>query len=149
MQNPCMNLYDFLICSYQKSLAAEIPSGFGRAAQLMTILSAQFIRAVFAFEGFVGMIPEAFRMHENAQFPHHPDRKGHQQQTPGKKAPHPDHGSKHHQMVPVEDPAGGAAAVLEQQPERTPYQYTDQIAHIEENGHHQKLPIAQESPMMA
>ena len=42
-------------------------------------------------------------------------------QAAAKKAGQKEKGRKHHQMVPVEDPAGGAAAVFhEKHPKRTP-----------------------------
>ena len=36
-------------------------------------------------------------------------------------------------MVPIENTAGGTAAVFKNQPKRTPYKHTDQIAHVESN----------------
>ena len=48
-------------------------------------------------------------------------------------------------MIPVEDAAGGAAAVLHDQPERTPDQHADQIAHIERNGDHEEDHVIDDS----
>ena len=41
-------------------------------------------------------------------------------------------------MIPVKDPASGAAPVLHNQPEGTPDEHTDQITHIKEYRDHKK-----------
>ena len=46
-------------------------------------------------------------------------------------------------MIPVEDPAGGAALIFHDQPERTPNKHTDQIAHIEQNAYQKQVGIGE------
>ena len=114
------------------------PTGFILLSQFLTILGTEFIGTFRAFQGGVGVIPKPFGIDQHAQFPHDPC--DHRQAEQGKsvKAAHKDHGGEHHQMVPVEDAAGGAAAGLHHQPERAPDQYTDEIAHVEDHADHKQ-----------
>ena len=45
-------------------------------------------------------------------------------------------------MIPVEDPAGGAAAGLHQKPEWTPDQHADKVTHIEAHADHKQNHLA-------
>ena len=51
-------------------------------------------------------------------------------------------------MIPVEDPAGGAAAGAHQQPEGTPDQHADQIAHIEQHRDQEQLRAFQDAAVV-
>lgn len=48
-------------------------------------------------------------------------------------------------MIPVEDPAGGAAAGFHQKPERTPDQHADQVAYIKAHADHKQPHLADDS----
>ena len=48
-------------------------------------------------------------------------------------------------MVPVEDAAGGAAAVAHHQTEGAPHQHADQIADIEADGAHEQAQLADDA----
>lgn len=89
------------------------------------------------------MVSEPFGVHHHAQLPHQPGHGGHGDQGAGIKSTHEDQGGEHHQVIPVEDPAGGAAAVFQDQAEGTPDQDADQIAHIEEHGDHEQVGLVQ------
>ena len=59
--------------------------------------------------------------------------------APGEKSGNKNDGGKHHHVVPVENPAGGAAAVFHKpDPERTPEKNADKVADIESNGKNKK-----------
>ena len=46
-------------------------------------------------------------------------------------------------MIPIEDPAGGAASVFQDQTEGTPDQDADQIADVEKYGDHEQVGLVQ------
>ena len=110
-------------------------------AQFLTVLCAEFIRAVRAAKRFVGVLPESLREHHDAQLPDEPHRKGHQDQRLRKETAHRQHRCEHHEVIPVEDPARRAAPVVQDQPERTPDQHADQIAHVERHGDQEQDPV--------
>jgi len=99
--------------------------------KLLAILGAELVGAFGAFQRRVGLIPEAFRVDQNAKLPNEEGKHRHYHKGDGIEAAHKDQRREHHQVIPVEDPAGGAAAGTHQQPEGTPDQHTDQVAHIE------------------
>ena len=111
--------------------------------QFLAVLDAKLIGAFGAFQGSVGALPEPFRIHHHTQLPNDPDDHRHGEQRQGVKTHHEHHGGKHHQVIPVKDPAGGAAFVAHHQSEGTPDQYADQIAHIEEGAGEKQMLILQ------
>ena len=97
-------------------------------------IDTQKIGTVATLEGIVAALVKPLRMTEGGDFPYckHDDRKDHQ--AAGKETSNEKKGTEHHQMIPVENTAGGAAAVLHDKvPERTPKQNTDQVANIEKS----------------
>jgi len=48
-------------------------------------------------------------------------------------------------MIPVKDPAGGASAVVHDQPERTPDQHADQVAYVEQDTDHKQVRLADDA----
>ena len=98
--------------------------------KFLTVLGAELIRTFRAFQGGVGFVPEALRVNQYEQLPDEPGNNRHDKQRYGVKTAHENNGREHHQMVPVEDPAGGAAAVAHDQTEGAPDQHSDQIADI-------------------
>ena len=79
------------------------------------------------------------------KFPNQPDQDRHRQKGDGEKSLHKEHGGEHHQMVPVKNTAGGAALVFHDQPERTPNQHTDQIAHIKKHADEEQMGIGKDA----
>ena len=66
--------------------------------------------------------------------------------APGEKSGNENDGGKHHHVVPVENPAGGAAAVFHKpDPERTPEKNADKVADIESDGKNKKHVLADNS----
>jgi len=114
-------------------------------SELLTILRAELVGAVDALKGCVGLLKKAFRIEENAQFPDQEDGNGQSKKTPGVEAFYKEQRREHHQMIPVEDAACGAAAVLHQQTKRTPDQHTDEITHIEDNRNEEQMNIGQDA----
>lgn len=106
--------------------------------QFLAVLGAELVGAGAAGEGRVGLLPEPLRVHHHAKFPHQPGGEGQRHQAEGIEAPGKNQGRKHHQVVPVEDAAGGAAAVFHDKPEGAPDQHTDQITDIEHHRDHKK-----------
>ena len=111
------------------------PTGqcFSLFPELLTVLGAQPIRALRTLQCKIGFIPKPLRIHHHTQFPYQPGCKSREHQAHAIKAPHEDQRREHHQMVPVENPAGGAAPGFHHQPKGAPDQHTDQIAHIKGN----------------
>ena len=93
--------------------------------QFFAVLRTQLLGTLRAFECLVGMFPEALGIHHHTQLPQYPHSEAEQHQRSWEEAVYEHHGREHHQMIPVEYPAGGAAAGLHQQSERTPYQHAD------------------------
>ena len=97
----------------------------------MAILGAELIGTVGAFQGFIGEFPKALGIEQNRNLPHKPHKQRQPKQAQSIESAHEDQGAEHHQMVPIENTAGGTAAGFKNQPKRTPYKHTDQIAHVE------------------
>ena len=103
-------------------------------SQFLTVLRAELIRTFAALQRQVRHFPETFRIHHHTQLPDHPGRKCHQQQRPGVESRYECQRNKHHQVIPVEDPASRTAAVAHDKSERAPDQHADQITYIEKYG---------------
>ena len=84
-------------------------------AKLAAILGAQLICAGGTGQGAVGAFPEPLRVEEDENLPYKPGDEGQAQETPAIHAGEEDQRGEHHQMIPVEDAAGGAAAILHHQ----------------------------------
>lgn len=110
----------------------------GVVPQLVTVLGTELIRALRALERRVGVVPEALRVHHDAQLPDQPGRYCHDDQRDGVEAAHEDKRREHHEMVPVEDAAGGAAAVLHDEPEGAPDEHADEVADVEQHRDHEE-----------
>ena len=106
---------------------------FDSAAQFPAVLGAELVRAFRAFQRGVGIFPEPLGIEHDAQFPHEPREQGQHHQRDGEKAPYIDQRREHHQMIPVENAAGGAAAGVHHQPEGTPDQHADEVTHIKDH----------------
>ena len=66
--------------------------------------------------------------------------------APGKETGNKNNGREHHHVVPVENSAGGAAAVFhEPYPERAPEKNADKVADIKSNGQEQKNSASDDS----
>ena len=74
----------------------------------------------------------------NAQLPDQPCQNCQNHQGNRIETADEDQGREHHQVIPVEDPAGGAAAVFHHQTEGAPDQHADQVAYIEKYGDQKK-----------
>ena len=118
------------------------------APQLFAVLGAELVGTVGAAQRRVGYLPEALGVHHHAQLPHQPHRDRQQDQAQGVEAAHADHGREHHQMVPVEDAAGRAAAVLHNEPEGAPDQYADQVADIERERDEEERRVGEDAQPM-
>ena len=94
------------------------------------------------FESGVCALPESLGIAKNAVFPNEPCDKRCKEKREGEKSAHKGKGREHHQVVPVEDAAGGAAAGVHHQPKRAPDENTYQIANIKENRNEQKSDFA-------
>ena len=75
-------------------------------------LAADAVGAVGAVEGAVGSLPEALGMELEGELPNKENYKGYSAKAPCIHAGDEEKGSEHHDMVPVEDAASGAAAVF-------------------------------------
>jgi len=64
---------------------------FLRAFQLAAILGAELVRTVGAAQGFIGMLPEALGMENNAEFPYYEHNERQSEQAPCVKAADEDH----------------------------------------------------------
>ena len=85
-------------------------------------------------------------MTEGSPFPNekYNDRKRHKAFC--KKTVHENQRTEHHQMIPVENTAGGAATVFHNKvPEGAPEQHANQIAYIEERGNPKHCKIAEDA----
>ena len=85
-------------------------------------------------------------MKREGNFPNHKNDYRAGAKAPGEKSGNENDGGKHHHVVPVENPAGGAAAVFhEPDPERTPEKNADKVADIESDGKNKKHVLADNS----
>ena len=83
-------------------------------------------------------------MESKGNFPDCKNNKSTGAKAPGEKSRNKNNGRKHHHMVPVENAAGGAAAVVHDQPEGTPDENTDQITYIKNHSDQKKnFPVIQ------
>ena len=101
-------------------------------------MRAELVGAFGAAEGHVAVLPKALGIDQYTHLPNQPNEKGEEDKRPGEEAVYRNNGQKHHQMIPVEDPAGGAALVAHDEAEGTPDQYADKIADIENYGKNEK-----------
>ena len=78
-------------------------------------------------------------MESKGNFPGRKNNYRNAAKAPGEKSRNKKQGRKHHNMVPVENPAGCAAAVFHKpNPEGTPEKNADKVADVERNGKKQK-----------
>ena len=78
------------------------------------------------------------------RFPDHKHQQGQKKEAQGEKARREDEGTEHHQVVPIEDAAGSAAAVFQKEdPERAEEEHTDQVAYIKAYTEQKKLCLSQ------
>ena len=80
------------------------------------------------------MLPEALGVDENEKLPNAPCEEGQDKEGCGVKSADKSERGEHHEMVPVENAAGGAAAGLHQKPERAPDEHADEVADVEGHG---------------
>ena len=111
--------------------------------QLAAILGTELVRAIGAAQSLIGLLPKSLGIENNAQLPNNKDHHRQGKQAQRVKAAHEDNGREHHQMIPVENAAGGAAAVAHDEPEGAPYKHADKVAHIKGNGNQQQLGLTQ------
>ena len=72
-------------------------------------------------------------------FPYRKNNKCAGAKAPGEKSGNKNNGRKHHHVVPVKNPAGGAAAVFHKpNAERTPEKNADKVANIKSDGKNKK-----------
>ena len=88
-------------------------------------------------------------MAQEHPFPEEEGQGGRHRQAQTLEAAQEEQGREHHQVVPVEDPAGGAAAVAHHQPEGTPDQHADQVADVEKYGNEEQNRLAEQPPVPA
>ena len=98
----------------------------------MTVaLAAKSVSAVAAFKRFVGTFIKTFRVKRKRNFPYNKNDDSAGAKAPGEKSRNKNQGRKHHHMVPVENAAGGAAAVFhEPHPERAPEKHANKVANV-------------------
>ena len=113
----------------KKSVAKA--TDFRLFSQFATILGAQFVGALRTAQSHVGLLPKAFGIQQDAQFPQAPPHDGQCQQGQSIDAADEQHRGEHHQVIPVKNAAGGATASAHHQAEGTPNQHANQIADIE------------------
>ena len=113
--------------SVKQTASVLFPQYLRLFPQLLTILRTQLIGTFRTSQGGVGHLPEPVRVDQHAKLPNQENQEGHEKPTEAKEAAGEDQVGEHHQMIPIENAAGGAAAILHNQPERTPDQYTNQI----------------------
>ena len=78
-------------------------------------------------------------MKRKRNFPNHKNDDCAGAKAPGEKTGNENNGGKHHHVVPVENSAGGTAAVFHKpDPERTPEKNADKVADIESDGKNKK-----------
>jgi len=114
----------------------------------LTVLRAEFVRAGGAAERFVRLFPKAFGMEECHKLPEDENHERQQKQASSKETRDEHERGEHHEMIPVEDAAGGAAARLHQKTERTPDQHADQITHIEQHRNEKEFFCVQNPPIV-
>ena len=91
------------------------------------------------------MLPKPLGIQDNAQLPDQPNRKRKEQQGAGIETSDKNHGRKHHQMVPIKNPAGGTAAVFQNQTEGAPDQNANQITYIKGYADQKKHGVAEDA----
>ena len=111
-------------------------------SEFLAVLGTELICAFAAFQRDVGYFPETFGIDQHAQLPNQPGKNRHDHQRYGIKSSHKNQRGEHHQVIPVENAAGGAAFVLHDQPEGTPDQNADQVTDIEADGDHKEPQFA-------
>ena len=104
-------------------------------SQLSAILSTKLICTLRAFKGSIGIFPESLREDKDAKLPYSKGDYRHCKKRKGIEADYKHHRCKHHKMIPVKNTAGGAAFVLHNKTEGTPYKNTDKVAYIKSNAY--------------
>ena len=108
--------------------------------------AAKSVGAVAAFKGVVGAFIESFRMKRKGKFPNGKNNKSSGAKAPGEKSGNKNKRREHHQVVPVKNAAGCAAAVFHKpNPEGTPEKHADKIAYIKSNGEEKKHVLSDDS----
>jgi hypothetical protein len=102
-------------------------------AKLLTVLCAELVCTFRAFERGIGILPESFRKNKHAQLPYRKCDHRHCKKRNGVEADDKHHRCKHHKVIPVKNATGGAAFILDNKTEGTPYKYTDKVAYIEKH----------------
>ena len=106
--------------------------------ELLAVLRTQLVRTFGAFERGIGLIPKAFGIHEDAGLPNKEDGDRDEKQSYRINTANEKHGREHHQVIPVEDAACRAAAVLHDKAEGAKKQDTDEIANVEKDTDEEK-----------
>ena len=117
----------------QTLFRADFSANFARPSgcPLCSKPPAQAVGAIFAFERLIVCIREAFGVGVDLNFPNDVNNGCKPGQTPGIDARHEQKRREHHKVIPVEDAAGGTAAVFHHpHAKRAPEQDTDQITHV-------------------
>ena len=76
-------------------------------------MGAEFFRAVFAVQEFIGFFREIFRMAEEGDLPSEHQGKGQYQKAHRVWIPDKKQGCEHHRVIPVVNAAGAAAFVFQ------------------------------------
>ena len=101
--------------------------------------SAKNVGAVGAFEGIVCSLIKSFGMKCKGNFPYRKNNNRSGAKAPGEKSGNKNNGRKHHHVVPVKNPAGGAAAVFHKpNAERAPEKNADKVADVKSDGKNKK-----------
>ena len=107
-------------------------------------MDTEAVGTVPAFERIIGAFPETFGMQKGSDLPQYEHDHRHHHKAAGKKAGNEDQRAEHHQVIPVENAAGGAAAVFHKElAERTPEKHTDQVTDIKQNGDPKQIQIGE------
>ena len=105
-------------------------------------LPAQAVGAILAFERVVACVGKAFGMGIDLHLPNDVNDDRQARQRPGVYPGDEQKRREHHKMIPVEDTAGGAAAILHKpNAKRTPEQHADQITHVKRCNEQHGKPI--------
>ena len=127
----CLTLTSFIIPN-KKGTAAS------RTFLYSKCFSAKAVGAVGAAQRTVGSLPETFGVEVKAKLPDQQYNERANKKGKSKEAGNKHKGRKHHEVIPVENTAGGAAAVFHKDDaEGAPEQYADQVTKIK-HGRDQK-----------
>ena len=103
-------------------------------SEFLAVLGAELVRARCALQCDIRVLPKTFGVDQDTQLPNAPCEEGQDKEGCGVKSTDKSERGEHHEMVPVKNAAGGAAAGLHQKPERAPDEYADEVADVEGHG---------------